>query len=82
MNSIYFFQCQSTTENDRNLLIRSAVRCAESTGAKYTPKKIAKMLTTQPSDAESIGDEEMSGKEDVLLRDLKVEQVRCAANHK
>lgn len=82
MNSI-FFQRPSNTENDRNLLlIRSAIRCVESTGAKYTPKKIAKMLTTQPSDAESIGDEEMSGKEDVLLRDLKVEQVRCAANHK
>ena len=77
MNSIYFFQCQSTTENDRNLLIRSAVRCAESTGAECTAKDIAEMLTTQPSDEESVGDEEKSGTDNVLLQDLKVEQVKC-----
>ena len=77
MNSIYFIQCQSTTENDRNLLIRSAVRRAESTGAECTAKDIAEMLTTQPSDEESIGGEEMSETDDVLLKDLYVEQVKC-----
>ena len=35
------------------------------------------MLTTQLSDEESIGDEIMSGTDDVLLQDLKVEQVKC-----
>lgn len=64
-------------ENARNLLIKSAVRRAESTGANCTPQEIAEMLTTQPSDAESLCDEEMSGMDDVPLRDLKVEQVKC-----
>ena len=66
-----------TTENARNLLIKSAVRRAESTGANCTPQEIAEMLTTQPSEAESLCDEEMSGMDDVPLRDLKVEQVKC-----
>ena len=77
MNSIYFIKCQSATENDRNLLIRSAVRRAESTGSECTAKDIAEMLTTQPSDEESMGGEEMSGTDDVPLRYLKVEQVKC-----
>ena len=77
MNSIYFINCQSATENERNLLIRSAVRRAESTGAECTAKDIAEMLTTQPSDDESLGDEEMSGTDDLPLRDLKVEHVKC-----
>ena len=58
-------------------MIKSAVRHAESTGANCTPKEIAEMLTTQPSNAVSLGDEEMSGTDNVLLRDLKVEQVKC-----
>merc|ERR1711966_529025 len=65
------------TENERNLLIRSAVRRAESTGAECTAKDIAEMLTTQPSDEESMGGEEMSETDDVPLRYLKVEQVEC-----
>ena len=73
----FFFPLCLTTENDKNLLIKSAVRRGESTGAKCAPKEIAEMLTTQPSDAESLGDEEMSGIDDVLLRDLKVEHVKC-----
>ena len=77
MNSIYFINCQSATENERNLLIRSAVRCAESTGAECTAKDIAEMLTTQPSDEESMGGDEMSETDDVPLRYLKVEQVKC-----
>ena len=67
MNSIYFIKCQSGTENDRKLLIRSVVRRAESTGAECTAKDIAEMLTTQPSDEESMGGEEMSGTDDVPL---------------
>jgi hypothetical protein len=78
MNSIYFINFQSATENERNLLIRSAVRRAESTGAECTAKDIAEMLTTQPSDDESLGDEEMSGTDDLPLRDLKVEHVKCS----
>ena len=66
-----------TTENARNLLIKSAVRRAESTGANCTPQEIAEMLTTQPSDAESLGNEEMSGTDDVPLQYLKVEHVKC-----
>ena len=58
-------------------MIKSAIRRAESTGAKCTPKEIAEMLTTQPSDADSLGDEEMSGTDDLPLRDLKVEHVKC-----
>ena len=77
MNSIYFIKCQSATENDRNLLIRSAVRRAESTGSECTAKDIAEMLTTQPSDEESMGGEEMSGTDDVPLRYLKGEEVKC-----
>ena len=77
MNSIYFINCQSATENERNLLIRSAVRRAESTGAECTAKDIAEMLTTQPSDEESMGGDEMSETDDVPLRYLKVEQVKC-----
>ena len=77
MNSIYFINCQSATENERNLLIRSAVRRAESTGAECTAKDIAEMLTTQPSDEESIGGDEMSETDDVPLRYLKVEHVKC-----
>ena len=65
------------TENDRNILIKTAIRRAESTGSKCTPKEIAEMLTTQPSDADSLGDEEMSGTDDLPLRDLKVEHVKC-----
>ena len=65
------------TENDRNLLIKSAIRRAESTGAKCTPQEIAEMLTTQPSDAESLGDEEMSGTDDLPLRHFRVEHVKC-----
>ena len=65
------------TENDRNLLIKSAIHRAEATGAKCTPKEIAEMLTTQPSDADSLGDEEMSGTDDLPLRDLKVEHAKC-----
>ena len=77
MNSI-FFQRPSNTENDRNLLlIRSAIRCAESTGAECTAKDIAEMLTTQPSDEESMGGDEMSETDDVPLRYLKVEHVKC-----
>ena len=45
-------------------MIESAVRRAESTGAKCTPAEITEMLTTQPSDIES-----ESG--DVLLRELE-----------
>ena len=77
MNSIYFINCQSATENERNLLIRSAVRRAESTGAECTAKDIAEMLTTQPSDEESMGGDEMSETDDVPLRYLMVEQVKC-----
>lgn len=77
MNSIYFINFQSATENERNLLIRSAVRRAESTGAECTAKDIAEMLTTQPSDEESMGGDEMSETDDVPLRYLKVEQVKC-----
>ena len=77
MNSIYFIKCQSGTENDRKLLIRSAVHRAESTGAECTAKDIAEMLTTQPSDEESMGGEEMSGTDDVPLRYLKGEEVKC-----
>ena len=77
MNSIYFINCQSATENERNLLIRSAVRRAESTGAECTAKDIAEMLTTQPSDEESMGGDEMSETDDVPLRYLKVEHVKC-----
>ena len=77
MNSIYFINCHSATENERNLLIRSAVRRAESTGAECTAKDIAEMLTTQPSDEESMGGDEMSETDDVPLRYLKVEQVKC-----
>ena len=77
MNSIYFINCQSATENERNLLIRSAVRRAESTDAECTAKDIAKMLTTQPSDEESMGGDEMSETDKVPLRYLKVEQVKC-----
>ena len=73
----FFLILRLTTENARNLLIKSAVRRAESTGANCTAKEIAEMLTTQPSDAKSLGDEEMSGIDDVLLRDLKVEHVKC-----
>ena len=77
MNSIYFINCQSATENERNLLIRSAVRRAESTGAECTAKDIAEMLTTQPSDEESMGGDEMSETDDVPLRYLKVEHGKC-----
>ena len=73
----FLFVVSLITENDRNLLIKSAIRRAESTGAKCTPKEIAEMLTTQPSDADSLGDEEMSGTDDLPLRDLKVEHVKC-----
>ena len=58
-------------------MIKSAVRRAESTGANCTPQEIAEMLTTQPSDAESLGNEEMSGTDDVPLQYLKVEHVKC-----
>merc|ERR1711966_61048 len=58
-------------------LIRSAVRRAEPTGAECTAKDIAEMLTTQPSDEESMGGDEMSETDDVPLRYLKVEQVKC-----
>ena len=78
MNSIYFIiNCQSATENERNLLIRSAVRRAESTGAECTAKDIAEMLTTQPSDEESMGGDEMSGTDDLPLRHFRVEHVKC-----
>ena len=46
------------------MLIKSAVRRAKSTGAKYTPAEIAKLLTTEPSDIESESN-------DVLLQDLE-----------
>ena len=77
MNCIYFINCQSATENERNLLIRSAVRRAESTGAECTAKDIAEMLTTQPSDEESMGGDEMSGTDDLPLRHFRVEHVKC-----
>ena len=64
LHAFFFFACL-TTENARNILIKSAVRRAESTGANCTPKEISEMLTTQPSDAKSLGDEEMSGTDDV-----------------
>ena len=51
-------------ENRKKLLIKSAVRRAKSTGAKYTPAEIAKLLTTEPSDIESESN-------DVLLQDLE-----------
>ena len=77
LHAFFFNFMFLTTENARNLLIKSAVRRAESTGANCTPQEIAEMLTTQPSDAESLGDEEMSGTDDLPLRHFRVEHVKC-----
>ena len=50
-------------KNRRELLILSAIWHAKLTKAKCTPTEIAKILTTQPLDIDSDGD-------DVLLQDL------------